>query len=232
MRPFSSPYRYFSGARPWERVLDVGCGNNPHPRADVVVDSDLSDEHRWGSLRGRHLVLADIHHLPFREDAFAVVLCAHVLEHCSDPKAAAAELSRVGHRGIIEVPTPYLDLLLQPFDRHGWLFTSYEGRLLFTRNTQPTQLVEPAPSTLALLDSNAPFRAAYVADEGIFRLQLRWKGRLPISDVPREAFLHSVVPTEMSWWRLLWRSSLLRVLRATDSLGGLLRTRRGIRPVS
>jgi len=52
-------------------------------------------------------VKADIHHLPFENNTFDVVLCNHVLEHVRDDIAAMRELTRVLKRdafAILQVP--------------------------------------------------------------------------------------------------------------------------------
>lgn len=52
-------------------------------------------------------IKADIHHLPFEDSCFDVVLCNHVLEHVDDDIAAIRELSRVmkpGAFAILQVP--------------------------------------------------------------------------------------------------------------------------------
>jgi SAM-dependent methyltransferase len=177
----SQPYRSFSRAWPWEKVLDVGSGDNPHPRADTLVDNNLTDEHRWGPLREpERVILVDARSLPFLDKEFDVVLCAHCIEHCEEPEEVVQEITRVGRRGILEVPTPYLDVWFQPSDQHRWIFANWEGKLLYAPSPIYTLPMPTKSITVGLLRHNPLFRMAYLLDERAFRIRIRWSGRLPI----------------------------------------------------
>lgn len=205
------PYRFFSRAWPWERVIDIGSGDNPHPRAGVLVDCSWTNEDRWGSLKlDRGLVIADAHTLPFRDGSFDVAICSHCLEHCQDPELVATEIARVARRGVVEVSTPYLDILLQPYDRHLWIFARRGSSLLYA----PAPLVEvplaTKTHTAMLLRSNFLFRSAYLLDESTFRVRYYWDGRLHLRRVSTEEVLSHIPesPVLMSLQSLrlmLWR---------------------------
>lgn len=84
-------------------VLEVGSGNSPHPRANVLCDRYPGETgHRHGAalLRDRPLVYADICALPFRTGVFDFVFSRHVLEHLESAQipSALSELSRVARR--------------------------------------------------------------------------------------------------------------------------------------
>jgi|SRR6185369_3266824 hypothetical protein len=223
MRPFSSPFRFFSGAWPWERVLDVGGGNNPHPRADVVVDLTFEDDHRWALLSRRRLIIADGHALPFRDHSFDVALCAHLLEHCEDPSAVAGELTRVAQRGITEVPTPYLDLLMRPYDKHLWMFTAGATELLYTEAAASPE-IDTAPTTIALFDHNAAFRALYRSDIGIFRLHWKWRSSFNIRRAKRDEWKPSPPSnTAMPWRRFITAAIRRGMAWLADSCVGRIR---------
>lgn len=91
-------------------MLDVGCGDKPHWRADILVDKFLDDTHAGqrntgGSVKASApLFESPLESLPFKDKAFDFVYCSHVLEHVLDPAAAVSELLRVGKCGYIEVP--------------------------------------------------------------------------------------------------------------------------------
>jgi len=58
-------------------------------------------------LVGRADVALDITQLPFRDDAFAIIYCSHVLEHVPDDRKAMRELHRVLHPAgwaVLQVP--------------------------------------------------------------------------------------------------------------------------------
>lgn len=129
------PLRYFFDPLRWRLprqalVLEVGSGQKPMWRADVLVDRYLHDDaHRPGPLCvSRPIVCADIEDLPFEDDAFDFVYCSHVLEHVGDPVAAAGELGRVGSSGIIAVPSRSWEREHDCSD-HRWIFALENGVL-------------------------------------------------------------------------------------------------------
>lgn len=111
-------------------VLDVGSGNNPHPRADVLVDMNIADNtDRSGAPilveKGRQFCIADAEQLPFVEKAFDFVLASHLLEHSKNPRQLCMELSRVGKGGYVECPSKLCETFLpEPF--HKW-YVSRKG---------------------------------------------------------------------------------------------------------
>lgn len=103
-------------------VLEVGSGENPHPRADVLVDRFLFDNtERGGDIKLDHrpLVVADAHHLPFRDKAFAYIICSHILEHMDDPQQFVRELERTGTSGYIGSPSEIAERLFH-WSFHRW----------------------------------------------------------------------------------------------------------------
>ena len=117
-------------------VLDVGGGDQPHWRADVVVDrypgaSRAGQRIAGGGARvDRPLFVADAAHLPFATGAFDYVVCSHTLEHVPDPAAAVAELCRVASAGYIEVPEAGASKVLD-FPTHLWWCSLDDGTLVF-----------------------------------------------------------------------------------------------------
>src|SRR5215218_4599572 len=83
-------------------VLDVGSGDKPSWRADVLLDRYTGPEHaaqrsgRSGARISRPLFDADAADMPFADGAFDYVICSNLLEHVTDPERVAAELARVG----------------------------------------------------------------------------------------------------------------------------------------
>jgi SAM-dependent methyltransferase len=122
--------------REGERVLEIGGGDNPFCRADVLVDVDFqSGRHRdGGAIRKGALkqqyVQADLAALPFRDKSFDVVVCIQVLEHVDDPGPACEELMRVAHRGFMETPRKWTEYYAG-HPTHQWLVDEFGGRLIF-----------------------------------------------------------------------------------------------------
>lgn len=123
--------RIMSLPRKW-LVLDVGSGNAPFPRADVICDKLADDTDRVGPLAvdDRPFVMGDITALPFLDGSFDFVYCSHVLEHVNDPSMAIKELMRVGKRGYIECHTEFQEKI-RATPSHKWYVGVKSGTLIF-----------------------------------------------------------------------------------------------------
>jgi SAM-dependent methyltransferase len=121
-------------------VLDVGSGDKPHWRADVLLDRYVFDEYggqrsgRSGARVDRPLFAADAADMPFVDHAFDYVVCSHVLEHVEHPDAVIAELTRVARAGYIEVPEAASAKIVD-FPSHLWWVTLDHDVLVFTAKT-------------------------------------------------------------------------------------------------
>ena len=118
-------------------VLDVGSGDKPHWRADVLLDRFVGSE--FGGQRSgrpaarvsRPLFAADAADMPFADGVFDYVVCSHVLEHVNDPAAVVAEITRVGRAGYVEVPQAASAKILD-FPSHLWWCRLDGSTLVFT----------------------------------------------------------------------------------------------------
>lgn len=93
-------------AKPYERILDAGCGFGFFSRhlahCDYVgIDSDPK-RIRWaiknvGETRRRKFIVGDICHTNFLKDSFNKILCYGLLHHLSDHEAklCLTEISRI-----------------------------------------------------------------------------------------------------------------------------------------
>ena len=165
-------------------VLDVGSGDKPHWRADVLVDRYLGAEHagqrsgRAAARVSRPLFDADAAALPFADGAFDYAICSHVLEHVPDPAAVVAELTRVARAGYIEVPDAASAKILD-FPSHLW-WCRRDGEVLRFTAKQATAFDPEIAAYLAaagierrmarLLDSEFDHRVTW----------LRWSGRIDV----------------------------------------------------
>lgn len=118
-------------------VLDVGSGDKPFWRADVIVDKYLTDnqQRHSGSMvydKNKVFIKADVEKLPFKDKVFDFVFCSHLLEHVENPGRAIMELTRVAKKGYIEVPASILELF-QPFPSHLWYCSYIDKTLVFRR---------------------------------------------------------------------------------------------------
>lgn len=118
-------------------VLDVGSGDKPHWRADVLLDRFPGAEHGGqrsgasGARVDRPLFAADAADMPFADKVFDYVICSHVLEHVEHPDAVVAELTRVAKAGYIEVPEAASAKIVD-FPSHLWWVTLEDGVVVFT----------------------------------------------------------------------------------------------------
>lgn len=123
-------------------VLDVGSGDKPHWRADVLLDRYVGQAHgvqRSGSAAvrvDRPLFDADAARMPFADHAFDYAICSHVLEHVIQPDLVIAELVRVARAGYIEVPEASSAKIVD-FPSHLWWVTLENDVLVFTAKATP-----------------------------------------------------------------------------------------------
>ncbi len=122
----------------WEGlVLDVGSGDKPHWRADILCDlypEDTYAHHRSGGGKAKvsaPLVVGDVQNLPFKDKAFDFVVCSHVLTHVPDIDKACKELMRVGKSGYIELPAEG-HAKINDFESHLWWCHKNGRTLTFT----------------------------------------------------------------------------------------------------
>ena len=80
-------------------TLNVGCGGDEW--GDVRVDLAYRTQ---TDVPSRLNLRADAHHLPFRDRAFEVTKCWHILEHLKDPHLALREINRVSVHAELRFP--------------------------------------------------------------------------------------------------------------------------------
>lgn len=128
--------RYDLRIRRSDRVLEVGGGDNPHYRSNVVVDKfSQSNYHRSGDLRllkKQTFIEADGAELPFKDNEFDYVICCQVLEHVDNPEKFLSELFRVARRGYIETPSLTGEYLF-PKASHTWILHELKNTLYLVR---------------------------------------------------------------------------------------------------
>jgi SAM-dependent methyltransferase len=176
---------------PDDLVLDVGSGDKPHWRADVLLDRYVDAAHagqRSGSSAARishPLFDADAAAMPFADQVFNYSICSHLLEHVVDPGAVIDELVRVSRAGYIEVPEAASAKIVD-FPSHLWWVRLVDGVLVFTAKT--TRSFDPEiaayleragleQSVADLLDSRFDHRVISLPWEG--SVAYRVEGRPP-----------------------------------------------------
>ena len=116
-----------------DRVLEVGSGNNPSFRADVLVEKFIdTNYHRGGDVKiypHQTFVHADGENMPFKDKEFDYVISCQVLEHTDDPAKFITEQCRVSRRGYIETPSLIGEYLF-PKKSHKWIIIEIDNKLI------------------------------------------------------------------------------------------------------
>ncbi|GAB3080100.1 class I SAM-dependent methyltransferase [Nocardioides zeae] len=175
-------------------VLDVGSGDKPSWRADVLLDRYV--DARFGGQRSgreearvtRPLFEADAADMPFADGAFDYTICSNLLEHVPDPGAVIDELVRVSRAGYVEVPDAPSAKIVD-FPSHVWWCrlepaadgapgtSGTPGTLVLTAKTTP----HADPEVAAYLDRTGLRRGVEKVLDSQFEsrvLMLHWRDRL------------------------------------------------------
>jgi len=197
------------------RVLDVGSGHRPHPRANILVDRFLSeDSDRSGQSisipAGKTLIIADGCALPFRDKAFDFVICSHVAEHVNDPKNLCSGLSRVAYRGYLETPSELAERLRpQPF--HRWFVSFHNNVLVFKKKPQR------APSWFQTLFFSLYFYGvpAQLSGKKVFTFSYGCTGLLHylFVNIRRVLVYTWLLLKTITYTRVLWEGQLKCIIR-------------------
>jgi uncharacterized protein YbaR (Trm112 family) len=162
-------------------VLEVGSGQSPHPRANVLVDKYVADNferpHEIGIDFAAPFVVADGHQLPFADGSFAYAIALHVLEHATDPERFAGELSRVAKAGFAQVPSSVAELSFG-WPYHPWLIDR-EGDTLVFRARDGRRA--PVGEVFHVAYAESPLlRTWWAANRSLFHHSVEWRGELSV----------------------------------------------------
>ncbi len=136
------------------RVIDIGGGAAPFPRADYVIDASPYKARESGSdgnisqqldVRPRYSAdtwieadLCDHRPWPIQDKAFDFAICSHLLEDVRDPIWICSEMQRIAKAGYIETPSRIVEQskgVENPrhagFYHHRWLISAVGNRLEF-----------------------------------------------------------------------------------------------------
>jgi uncharacterized protein YbaR (Trm112 family) len=162
-------------------VLEVGSGQSPHPRADVLVDKYVADNferpHEIGIDFAKPFIVGDGQLLPFGDSSFAYAIALHVLEHATEPQRFAAELSRVAEAGFVQVPSSVSELTFG-WPYHPWLIEREDDTLVFRPRDGRRA---PAGDLFHRASAQSPFlRMWLAANRSLFHHSIEWRGELSV----------------------------------------------------
>jgi uncharacterized protein YbaR (Trm112 family) len=168
------------GIRRSDLVLEVGSGNHPLARSDVLVDMFISDNiERAGQspvVIDRPFVCANAEMLPFKTASFDYLVCFHPVEHLLRPEMFFEEASRVCRRGIIVTPSETCEKMFGTTPHH-WLVSVRDGKLVLKAKTQHNWGLFGNTFHEAFL-SDRRLRTFFYSRPDIFEVWYAWEGRI------------------------------------------------------
>lgn len=158
-------------------VLDVGSGNSPYPRSDVLLDRLQGDAHRCGQalIIDRPLILGDALHMPFKDKAFDFVVASHILEHMKDPAQFLSELMRVAKAGYIETPNSIGEELV-PMNIHCLEVMNLDNKLIIRKKASSEDV--SFLGDLKIHIRNTAWRKLFHRSPDLFHTRYFWKDKI------------------------------------------------------
>lgn len=207
--------------KPTDFVLEIGSGDNPNPRSDILCDRYITTNHeRAGGFTiriDRPMVVADGMRLPFPDQSFDYVITSHIFEHMDDPAEFAREIMRVGKAGYIEVPSAISERVFG-WNFHHWYCGIRDGVLTFTPKKEGEQF---GGFFHRLIARELWFRRWFEEHEHEWYVRMEWKEKIAIrvktSSVSGDAWalLAAAKPETLKDCMFAVRFFLRRCLRKT-----------------
>lgn len=124
--------------KPSDKVLEIGPGGSPYPRADILLEKRFQSEGEAKGQRGhapelntsKKIIYYEGDYLPFNDKSFDYVICSHVVEHVDNVEVFIGELQRIASKGYIEFPTVYYDFIYN-FPEHVTLLFYRENKIFY-----------------------------------------------------------------------------------------------------
>ena len=142
------------------KILDIGCGHGANKFATTISDiMDLSEHYK-----DKTFVKITEKKLPFKDKEFDFIIASHVVEHVEDVSFFLSELTRIGKKGYIEVPTRLEDnLVFENKKAHLWhlVFDDVSNKIIIS---DKIQYFEPIFSIGTIKKFNEYFRESLVIE--------------------------------------------------------------------
>jgi hypothetical protein len=126
---------------PNDFVVEVGSGNAPNWRCDLLVDKCVVESsERPGRaaplLIDRAFIVGDALRLPFANRSIDFLMARHILEHIVDVDVFASEMMRVTRRGYVMTPSPLVERLFG-WQKQVWIVRMEDNRLVLQAKARP-----------------------------------------------------------------------------------------------
>jgi len=169
----------FNKIRRSDFVLEVGSGNDPYWRSDLLIDKYVADsaERPGGSaplVIDRPFVVGDACSLPLKDSSVDFAIARNLLEHIVDADTFLNDMMRVSHAGYITTPSALAEKLFG-WSKHVW-FVSVDDGTLTLRPKQRT-LYDASLSKVfhTLYQNNRSFRRFYAKNRHLFVVEYYWE---------------------------------------------------------
>lgn len=214
------------------KVLEVGPGNNPTRRANVLVEKYVQDNaHRRGDFkmfRHQKLIEADGENMPFINGEFHYVICSHVIEHADDPIKFMEEQFRVSGKGYLEAPSLFGEFLA-PKESHKWVSLFIDGKLImFEKEKLPFDF---SPDYGDIYLNHMPyqsllFKIIEMSTQNFMSVKILWHGRFEILLNPADEYYRSFFNKKLTQEqaRILFpqKNVIYQIVNATNTFIRLL----------
>jgi SAM-dependent methyltransferase len=179
MRDYLFGWRRFN-IQPTDTVLEVGSGNRPLIRSDILCDKyPFSSYERFYNapvVIDRPFIAADAQSLPFKDNSIDFIYSGDLAEHLDEPNRFFDECARVARKGAIVTPSLLAERLFG-WEYHAVMYELKNEELLIQRKTaQNSAYFGGVFHELWLSDKG--FRQLFNRHPELFRMSYEWEGTI------------------------------------------------------
>lgn len=184
-------------------VLDLGSGEKPDSRANVLCDRFVFDNRQraggFAIVINRPFIIGDGCRLPFKDKAFDYLICSHLLEHLANPTRLIKELMRVARAGYIETPSALGERLFG-WDFHLWYVSVKNGTLWLQKKKEGRRF---AGFFHRLIEKKIWFRRFFEENQNQFYVSYEWKDTIKLKIDRRLISTHDLNRLDRQAWSLM-----------------------------
>ena len=166
-------------------VLELGSGNHPFIRSDVLLDKYLVDgshrpaqlEKRTAVVIDRPLICGDAEALPFVDGAFDYVASFHLLEHLDRPDLCLQECMRVASKGYIVLPHKRYEKMFG-WEAHRTMGFVENTKLVIEQKTRFNWRCFEDGYFYTVAETSSEFKRFYRKHLSDFEVRFEWQGHI------------------------------------------------------